>query len=230
MIALPFQDRQSRDHLEQAGINAERQLAHYLARKFGDDPRVDLFFGLRIPLDHATGSRRDAVQMDALLIHCHGMAIIESKSVHDEVRVNKRGEWSRTWAGKVLGMSSPVEQAKRQSDALRKLLQANRTKLRGKVIFGLLQGGFGACPIECFVAISDSGRITRDPPDSFREVMKAEQIADCVRIRVDRHQKFGGIVGLLRASVANEETDDGNWSMTEEERGRVKEFLVNSKG
>jgi len=27
MIALPFQERASRDHLEQAGINAARQLA-----------------------------------------------------------------------------------------------------------------------------------------------------------------------------------------------------------
>lgn len=68
MIALPFQDRKGRDHLEQAGINAERQLAHYLGREFGDDPRVDLFFGLRIPLDRATGSRQDAVQMQTGLV------------------------------------------------------------------------------------------------------------------------------------------------------------------
>ena len=229
MIALPFQDRPPRDHLDQAGINAERQLAHYLGRQFADDSRVDLFFGLRIPLDRATGSRQDAVQMDALLIHCHGIAIIESKSVHDEVRVKKRGEWSRTWKGKALGMRSPVEQVKQQADALRTLLQTNRTKLRGKVNLGLMQGGFRGCPIECFVAISDSGRITRDPPDSVPEVMKADQIADRVRKRIDRHQKFGGIVGLLRAAVANEKSDDGLWSMTQEERGRVREFLLNSK-
>lgn len=30
MIALPFQDRQPRNHLDKAGIEAERQLAHYL--------------------------------------------------------------------------------------------------------------------------------------------------------------------------------------------------------
>lgn len=158
------------------------------------------------------------------------MAIVESKSVHDEVRVNKRGEWSRTWAGKVLGMHSPVEQAKRQAAALRTILQANRTKLRGKVVLGLLQGGFRACPIECFVAISDSGRIKREQPDSFPEVMKADQIADRVRKRVDRHQKFGGFVGLLRHTIAKEETDDGMWSMTEQERGRVKEWLMGVGG
>jgi len=33
---------------------------------------------------------------------------------------------------------------------------------------------------------------------------------ECVRKRVDRHQKFGGFVGMLRATVAKEETDDGN--------------------
>jgi len=134
MIALPFQDRPPRDHLDQAGINAERQLAHYLCRQFADDPRVDLFFGLRIPLDRATGSRQDAAQMDALLIHCHGIAIIESKSVHDEVRVNKRGEWLRTWKGKARGMHSPVEQVSRELSLHSRANLIRRSGLRVRTI------------------------------------------------------------------------------------------------
>jgi len=51
--------------------------------------------------------------------------------------------------------------------------------------------------------------------------MKADQISDCVRKRVDRHRKFGGFVGPHAA--AKEETDDGIWSMTEVERGRGRE-------
>ncbi len=60
--------------------------------------------------------------------------------------------------------------------------------------------------------------------------MKADQISECVRKRVDRHQKFGGIAGLLRAAVSKEETNDGDWSMTEEERGRVREWLIGVAG
>ncbi|MBL8886774.1 MAG: hypothetical protein JNK16_08945 [Phycisphaerales bacterium] len=51
-----------------------------------------------------------------------------------------------------------------------------------------------------------------------------------MRKRVERHRKFGGFVGLLRHTVAKEESDDEMWPMTEEERGRVREFLLSSKG
>lgn len=229
MIALPFRDRTSQNHLEQAGINAERQLAHYLCREFGEDQRVDLFFGLRLPLESSpklSPTRGDAVQIDALLIHNHGMAIIESKSVHDEVRVTHRNEWSRTYRGKEHGMPSPVEQAHRQAEALRNFLQVNREELRRKQLFGMQQGGFKHCPIECFVAISDKGKIRRDDPDLAPEVMKADQISKRVKDRVDRHQKFGGFVGLLRQTLSKDESDDGGWDMTPEERGKVKELLL----
>lgn len=229
MIALPFQDREPRNHLDKAGIEAERQLAHYLCRKFGQDPRVDLFFGLRLPVEKtSTPTRHDAVQIDALLIHPHGMAIVESKSVHAHVRVNSRGEWCRTYQGEERGMPSPVEQVHRQADALRELLNEHKHTLRGRKLLG--QGSFRCCPIECFVAISDNAIIQREHPDLAPEVVKADQIARRVEARIMSHRKFGGFVGLFRHAAAKEETDDGMWSLTEEERGRVREWLMGVAG
>ena len=51
-----------------------------------------------------------------------------------------------------------------------------------------------------------------------------------MRKRVDQHQKFGGFVGLLRHTIAKEDTDDGMWAMKEEERGRVREWLMGAAG
>ncbi|MBS0188303.1 MAG: hypothetical protein JSS51_09550 [Planctomycetes bacterium] len=65
---------------------------------------------------------------------------------------------------------------------------------------------------------------------SVRSQMKSAQIAERVKARDDQHQKFGGVVGLLRAAVSKEETDDGDWWMTEEERGRARKWLMVAKG
>lgn len=221
MMALPYRERVGRDHPEQAGIDAEKQLAHYLNREFGDDQRVQVYFGLRLPLGGGEATRQDAVQMDVLLVHRHGMAIVESKSVHDEVRVNAQGEWVRTFRGKALGMPSPVEQVKGQAAALRKLLMANKKRLRERKFLGLVQGGMRYCPIETFVAISDEGKIRRDKQGMVPEVMKADQIAAKVRKRIEEHRKAGSILGWLKPT----DGDDGLYVLTDEELRRVWTFL-----
>ena len=72
------------------------------------------------------------------------------------------------------------------------------------------------------------GRLTRRARNEVTG--QAEQIATSVKPRVDQHKKFGGIVGLLRAAVSKEESTDGDWSMTEEERGKVREWLIGVAG
>lgn len=57
--------------------------------------------------------------------------------------------------------------------------------------------------------------------------MKADQIARKVQERIERHRKFGGFIGLLRAAAADDKTDDGMWDMTEPERQNVRFFLLN---
>lgn len=230
MIALPFVAREARDYIERAGLRAEQQLAHYLGREFGDDPRVRLFFGLwlEVPKPGTTGHAAppvDRFQMDVLALHRHGMAIIESKSVCEEVRINAHGEWTRTHKGKEKGMASPVEQARRQGEALRGLLRANDAQLRDKYVFGLLQGGFKYCPMELFVAISDKGRIVRAPGAEalVPQVMKADQIGARLRARLDQHRKGASLLSVFRRPA---QKDDGMYEFREVEIERVSAFLL----
>jgi hypothetical protein len=214
---------------QEAGDAAERQMAHYLQRAFekpygvgllskGLDLRV--IHDLRIPLGAAPGGRADAVQIDHLVIHPWGMVIVESKSVAGEVAVNGHGEWERVWKGRREGMPSPVEQARRQGEALRGLLQENREALRGRAMLGLVPAGFLKCPMEVLVAISDKGRIDRKRGSAADEVVKADQVTGQIKEIVERHRKGSGLL------AADDGKGSGMWSMSEAEVQKVAEFLV----
>jgi hypothetical protein len=188
-------------------------MAFYFERAFESSKDVDVLNGLRIQLkDH------DAVQIDHLLIHRHGMVIVETKSVSTKVHVNRRGEWSRYYEGHWKGMDCPLQQAKRQAEALRALLIQSKARLRDRKLFGLLQGGFQRCPIECLVGISNDGIITMENRDFENHVMKAERIVDRVRQIAGEHARHGSLLSAPNG-------DKGNYILTEQERTRVCEFL-----
>lgn len=233
MIALEYQPRPARNHLDQAGMDAEVRLAHYFARGFGQDPRVQVYFGLRLeapdaaerPSAHRGGAPGpDRVQMDVLIVHKHGMAIVESKSVHAEVCINARGEWSRTYKGAVHGMESPIEQVRRQATALIRILDRQSERLLDRMMFGQVQARFGGCPVETFVAISDKGRIVREGDgDVAPEAMKADQIAARVRGRIERHREAGSVWGMLRGPLSS---TDGVYKFRAAELERIRAFLL----
>jgi nuclease-like protein len=191
-------------------------MAFYLQRAFGDAADVLVFNDLRLVLDESG----DAAQIDHLVVHRHGMAIVESKSVTTKVKVNAHGEWTRWWNGGWKGMASPVQQAQRQSEALRGLLQRHREELRDKKLFGLKQGGFKSCPIDVFIAISDGGMFDERSARPAG-VMKAEAVADAVRELVERHRRAGTILGSIGSKP-----DDGMYLLTEAEVGRVRHFFL----
>lgn len=85
------QDEGARDKFAAAGAEAERQLAHYLKRKYGDRKDVLVFNNLRIESENGD----DAAQYDHLILHRRGFILIESKSVTSKVKINARGEWLR---------------------------------------------------------------------------------------------------------------------------------------
>ncbi|MAJ47555.1 MAG: hypothetical protein CMJ57_09555, partial [Planctomycetaceae bacterium] len=118
MLAKNRIDHPPKDRFEAAGIAAEKQLAHYLNRGFGETKHVFIFNDLRVV------HNGEVAQIDHLVLHGSGLVIIESKSVSTSISVNRQGEFTRTYQGKRSGMPSPIEQAKRQGDLLRKLLQA----------------------------------------------------------------------------------------------------------
>ena len=192
-------------------------MAHYLKRAFGDDPLVRVFHDLRLP-DAAGG---DAAQIDHLVLYRGGLVLIESKSVTSAVRINREDEFSRLWNGHWQGMTSPVQQLKRQSEFLRTLLRAHASDLRRKALFGLFQQGFGNVPFDHVVAISDTGLIERQQGCSQVPVVKADQVVDKIRQHMAYHD-----VSFLAFST-RKEPDDAPWVRFEpDEMERITAFLL----
>lgn len=212
MIAKDKTSRPGRSRMEQAGDAAEKQMAFYLRRRYAEETDVRVFNDLRV-------ERQDEVaQIDHLVLHKHGMIIVESKSVTGEVHINPQLEFVRVFGRKRTGMPSPIQQAGRQGALLRQLLVDHKEELRRKKLLGLVQGGFQHCPIQVLVAISDQGIIKR-PKNNIPELHKADQIVDQVEAIIERHR---------RAAKLNTPSD-GNWGLYAfhpEELERVTAFLL----
>lgn len=156
----------------------------------------------------------DTAQIDHLVVSPYGLCIIESKSVHGKIIINKHNEWSRTFNDKAEGMSSPVQQGQEQGKIIKELLIFNCEKLLGKLLFGKFQKGFKYCPIWVYVAISDSGIIEReiDVPELF----KSDQIVKAIEKKLAECKKQNSLLSLSL---------DVGWEMEVDETKAVAEFL-----
>jgi len=195
----------------EAGRRAERQMAHYLRRAFAETPAVRVFNDLRLERDG------EVAQIDHLLLHRHVFVIIESKSVHDAVSVDARGEWRRRVRGRWQGMPSPIEQARRQGELLRAVLNDHMDKLLGKVL-GLVQARFYGCPIDLLVAVSDEGSIERKGrvPD---EIHKADQTPGAALEIMRRHRRAAGLMAITDPKW-------GGYTFRTDELERIEAFLL----
>lgn len=211
MIVKDHEPTASSDRLHRAGDAAEKQMAFYLRRAFGDDPNAHVFHGLRLTRGE------DVAQIDHLVLHRSGAVIVESKSVTTAVRINERDEWARQWNGRWTGMPSPVLQAGRQADVLRALLQDHKEELLGKVLFGMRQKSFRAFVIDVLVAVSDGGVV--EARGTLPEVCKADQVADRVKALVADH------VRLAHPLSRDPRSDKWGVTITSEEFVRVSAFL-----
>jgi hypothetical protein len=211
MIAKEYHPLPTTDRFQKAGDDAERQMAHYLKRAFGDDPDVQVFNNLRLEHDG------EVAQIDHLVFHRAGLIVIESKSVTSAVRINEREEWARQWNGQWRGMASPILQARRQGDLLRALLQAHKEELRNKILLGLKQGGFKAFMIDVVVGISDSGVV--ESRGALPDVKKADQVPDRVKELIADHQQ------LARPFSRDKRAEQWGFNISPEEVVRVSAFL-----
>ncbi|MBZ9750321.1 NERD domain-containing protein [Deinococcus sp. HMF7604] len=194
MIVKELEPQQFTDPLRRAGYEAERQMAFYLKRAFGEDPRKFVFHNLRLE------RKGEVAQLDHLVLHRYGLVVVESKSVAGQVSINEQGEWTRWWNRQGRGMASPVLQARRQLDLLLALLTDHTTELMDRSLLGLKQRTFSGVRRDVLVAISDGGRITRkrDVP----ELVKADQIPDRVKSLIEREaEKTFGTFGLTEAEL-----------------------------
>lgn len=191
MILKEVDEQATLDKYQKAGLSAERQMAFYLKRAFGDEENVLVINSLR--LEKSVG---DAAQIDHLVLHEFGMIIIESKSVSTKVAVNEHGEWARSFDGSAQGIPSPVKQAQRQADFLKSYLSPFTDILLKKVVG--IQLKFDKMPIDLIVAISDRGIISR-PKKQFEElncIRKADQVVDKVKEIISKYRKEGAVLSL----------------------------------
>ncbi len=212
-------ERDPREHADGdpfalAGAAAEEQMAFYLRRAFVDDPKVYVFHDLRFKDE--TG---DTAQIDHLVLHPHGIIVIESKSVSTGVSVNKHGEWVRFWNNRPQGMPSPIQQIKRQIDFLRRSLSANSEALLTQKILGIVQPGFRNFPFEMIVAISDRGTIKREI--ALPEVIKADQVVDRIKEIIVRHKKARSLFRL-----PDIKSSDGVYNLSSGDMGNIARFLI----
>ena len=210
MIVKELEPITSGDTLVRAGRRAEEQMAFYLRRAFAETQTLRIFNDIR--LEHED----DAAQIDHLILHRFGMIIIESKSVTSRVEINERGEWTRIWNGIPKGMASPVLQARRQADFLRRELSDNAATLRGKFL-GLIQTRFGAMPIDVIVAISDEGVIKQPRKAVEDAVCKADQVSDRVRLIYERLKKENSLFNTNAS---------GGYQLSEADVVRISDFLL----
>lgn len=203
----------SSDPRIRAGEEAEKDMAFRLARRFGNDANVHVINDLRI--EH----EGNAFQIDHLLVTPFGLFIVESKSVHCPVTIKvwdeKREHWSRNFEGKIEGFDSPVLQAEEQGRLLKTFIRANAEQMLSKMI-GLVQKGFGCCPIIPLVAISRTGVIDVESGTLHKSVLKADEIAPEIARQIATLRK--------KANLLNLSLDSG-WEMTTDEAARAASFL-----
>lgn len=211
MIIKELDDFDPRDKFVQAGKAAEKQMAFYLRRAFQERTDIHIFNDLRL----VNGD--DAAQIDHLVLHRYGIIVVESKSVTTRVEINEHGEWKRWVDSTWQGMPSPVLQAKRQAEFLRKYLEAHAEQLLGKFL-GLLQFHFGTMPTQWLVAISDAGIIARQAGISLPEVLKADQVPDRIQEMIAQRKKA--------SSPLNFDLRDTGFHFSDAEFTRITEFLL----
>lgn len=105
------------DKFGRAGYDAERNVAFKLKMAFGENPNLLILNDLKVESEEGI-----TAQMDHLVIHQHGIIIIESKSVAGNLVVEDDGQWI-VWYGKDKnGRDNPIKQAEIQGKTLRKVL------------------------------------------------------------------------------------------------------------
>lgn len=123
-----------------------------------------------------------AAQIDHLLINVGGIYILEDKSFSDTVYLKESG-WTYKYKNKYKGLPSPIEQARRHSDLLLKVI--NEKELKPKKL------GFSFLPeIMSYVTISPTTNIVGELP---KNVLKSDTFLKMNRKRIDNI----GVLGAL---------------------------------
>jgi len=178
-----------------AGIKQEQDVAFYLRRAFKNRDDVMVFNDLRIIHDE------EVAQIDHLIVTRLGFCLIESKSIKAEVNINKQGEWSRKYNGKITGFKSPIQQVGLQQKLLLALLTENIGQILDKML-GLVRQGVRGRRWESICAVSSDAVINRKYlPETLNErVVKSEFVADWVEKNMTHGEGFSAKMKKLTST------------------------------
>lgn len=117
-------------------------------------------------------------------------------------------------------MPSPVLQAQRQAEFLRKYLNAQSEMLLGKML-GFRQSTFRNMPLDILVAISDSGIINRPKKVLLEEVCKADQVTERIQAKFEKSRKVNSLFNFDLSDIK-----EPLYSFTENELSEIIKFLL----
>ena len=194
------------EKFEKAGYDAERKVAYYLKMAFGENPNLLILNDLRVEFEDGI-----TAQMDHLVIHQHGIIIIESKSVAGKLQVQDDGQWVRWYsqsAGKdrSIGMPNPIKQAKLQGQTLKRVLSSNSSNAD-------MRKALEAFPTDVLVTFSTSngGIFIAKDKQLYPEVCPADAVDDYVN-------------KIVAINAKNAKAQD--FSLSEVNRAKLAEHLV----
>lgn len=175
MIIKEKEFKSKKNHLQKLGDDAEKQMAFYLKRHFGESNKFFVFNDLKITHNGET------CQIDHLVLTTTGFFIIESKSCVGQISYDNKDQWIRHTEKRDFGMQSPIKQIELQIKIFKAFLQDAASK--DKNILGSMIGmpqGFGARPYHKIVAIADN-TIIKHPEDANPNVLKADAVSDFIK-------------------------------------------------
>jgi Nuclease-related domain len=150
-------------------ISADR-MAYYLRRYFRRSTTVDVLNGLRI---RSSGSM---AHIDHLLLHAHGMLVIEREDVKGLVQIDDEGNWASLRGGQQLMLGSPITRAYVQGLLLKAFLDR---RVRQKGFFDNLE-------LDVLVVVDDEARIEWPQSGQLVEVCKRDDVYDRVTRRLEQ--------------------------------------------
>lgn len=150
-------------------ISADR-MAYYLRRYFRRSTTVDVLNGLRI---RSSGSM---ARIDHLLLHAHGMLVIEREDVKGLVRIDDEGNWTSLAGAEPLVLGSPITRAYVQGLLLKAFLDK---RVRQKGFFDNLE-------LDVLVVVDDEAEIEWPQTGQLVEVCKRDDVYDRITQRLEQ--------------------------------------------
>lgn len=163
-----------------ARISADR-MAYYLRRYYRRSTSVDVLNGLRIR------SGGTMARVDHLLLHDHGMLVIEREDVSGRVQIDDDGNWT-CWADeRPLVLGSPITRAYVQALLLKAFLDR---RVRQKGFFDNLE-------LDVLVVVADDCAVEWPQTGQLLEVCNRDAVFDRVSERFEHCRKAARAKGPL---------------------------------